>query len=250
MSFHRIDHRPGLMRYVLIFLVLLIQVPQIASAQPRKAKKPRPGSKKERELQASQQIFKLKEGTLLLRLHTRKPTIEALKKIGKIQEAAQLEYKVQQEHKQVMNAFSRYFDFCKTAFFYSESSLLVTERKFDQVLINGIADTASLRTLDYFLVAEFGNVSQDSMKRFSNYSLERSGTQPLEKVANYHGGQNLGMNALVILSDQFIQLRAPFPYYARFFKVLPYKMAVKKAVRKLNRKLHRYYLEQTAGVHP
>lgn len=238
------------MRFSLILLFLVTLLPYLASSQKHAKKNPRHCSVTERKLLARQQIINLKNGTLLLRLKTRKPTIDALIKQRKDHEAVQLEYRVKQEHEEIMNAFSLYFNFCKTAFFYSESSPLVTAHKFDQVMFIGVPDSGIIQSIDYFMIAEFGNVMQDTMKHFSQYSLERNSDHSLERVRNYHGGPDMGMSALVVMSDRFIQLRAPFPYYVKFCKALPYKRAVKKAVKKLNRRLHKYYREQAADISP
>jgi hypothetical protein len=51
----------------------------------------------------------------------------------------------------------------------------------------------------------------------------------------------MGFGALVIKSDQFIQLKKPFPYYVRTFDSLPIKRSPKTVVKKMNKKLHRFY---------
>jgi hypothetical protein len=238
------------MRYALILLFFVSLVPYISYSQEPEKKKLRPGGRKERKQQAREQIMNLKDGTLLIRLETRKPTIEALKKQGKNQKASQLEIQVQQEHEHILNAFRLYFDFCNTACFYSHYSPMITERKFEQVRSIRFPEKEIGQSVEYFLVAEFGNLNEDTLKRFSHYSLERTSDHTLKKVPNYYGGPNLGMSALLMMNDRFIQLKDPFPYYVRFCKALPYKRAVKRAVKRLNRKLHKYYIKQSAIIKP
>nr|NQU93271.1 hypothetical protein [Bacteroidota bacterium] len=166
---------------------------------------------------ARAQILDLKNGTLLVRLKTSTPKIEALKKSGKNELAEKTQKRQEKENRAIITAFSERFNFCKVGFFYSDNSLKVKNRIFDGILLNDSLqpDTAIyIHPEESFFIAEFGNTEQDTTQNFSHYSKATSqegrGREPV-----YYGGTNFGINALIIRDENFDQLQNPFPYYIR-----------------------------------
>ena len=75
-------------------------------------------------------------------------------------------------------------------------------------------------TGNHFLTSEFGNLKQDTAKYYSHNSYEPDDDGNLKQVSHYYGGTHMGFGALIMMSDQFIQLRKPFPHYVRTFDSL------------------------------
>ncbi len=190
------------------------------------------------------QINQLKDGVLLVRLKTKQPSIAALRKRGNVAKANQLERKQAEYNRSIVAAFRFYFDFCPTYFFYSDQSVSVAEKQLDKVVFLDDylqPDSAIKLTTKNFLTAEFGNIEQDTAKSSADQSYEVNSNWSVETANNYNGGANLGFGALVIKSNQFVQLARPFPYYVRTFATLPIKRKAHKVVKKMNNKLHEFH---------
>lgn len=200
--------------------------------------------RKQMRVLAKEQIIQLKEGALLVRLQTKKNSINALRKIGKGELADEIEAQQRNYNLKIISAFKNNFDFCPTYFFFSDYSQNILERQFDKVMFLSDSlhtDTTIKFNKGHFLTAEFGTIEQDTAKYFSHYSYESDQNGSSKPVSNYYGGSNIGFGALIIKSDQLIQLRRPFPYYVRTFDSLPIKRRLDKTVGKMNKKLHQFY---------
>ncbi|MFM2286636.1 MAG: hypothetical protein RLZZ543_2133 [Bacteroidota bacterium] len=209
---------------------------------PTKEKKN--GFRKQRRGLSIAQINQLKDGALLVRLHTKKNSIAALRKIGKDKLADEMEARQRNYNLQIVSAFKRNFNFCPTYFFFSDYSQSIRERRFDKVIFLSdslVPDTTIRFNKANFLTAEFGNIEQDTAKHISYYSHEPNGNLSSKRSENYYGGPNIGFGALVIKSDQLIHLRRPFPYYIRTFDSLPIRRSSSKTVKKMNKKLFKFY---------
>src|SRR5690606_16723801 len=111
------------------------------------------------------------------------------------------------------------FDFAPVYFFYSDQSRPIRKGQMDSVtfLNDSLEPDNAIRFKGAgFLIAEFGRVSQDTARAVDQYSV-RSTPEGTELRENYYGGANLGFTALVIRSEDFVQLRKPFPYYVRTY---------------------------------
>ncbi len=167
----------------------------------------------------------MKKGALLVRLKTQENKIKALKERGNTIEAANIEFNQHQENKEIIAAFKENFNFCKVYFFYSSDTKLVKKKQLEQVTFLGDSlekiDTPKITT---FYTAEFGNV--DNTKQTQNSSEISS---------------SLGFAALYIMTDQFVQLKQPFPYYSKLRGIVPIvKLKKSVIVEKLNSKLHEF----------
>lgn len=165
------------------------------------------------------QITKLKSGPLLVRLKTSENKIKALKKAGMLEKAANLEKEQYIENNKIVKAFKDNFNFCKVAFFYSNASNKVLNKHFNGILLNDslkIDNSIKIDTSGSFFIAEFGNIEQDTTKYFSHYTYEPDNRCGIKKVPNYYtSSSNIDFHALIIRDAHFVQLKKPFPYYAR-----------------------------------
>jgi len=221
-----------------LFLISSISISQVINE-----KKEKRNFRKHLKIQVKEQISQIHDGALLVRLKTKKNSIEALRKIEKNTLADKIEKKQAKRNKAIISAFQKRFDFCPTFFFFSDYSQSIKEKKFDKVLfLNSNLQLDSTIKFDKktFLTAEFGTIEPDTAKYFSYYSLEPDGNWSVKKIKNYYGGSSLVFDALLIKSDIFIQLRRPFPYYARTFD----SFHPKRVVKRMNRKLRRFYKQK------
>ncbi len=190
------------------------------------------------------QINQLKDGALLVRLQSKKKSITALRKIGKDHLADKIETKQRNYNVKIVSAFKTNFNFCPTYFFFSDFSQNIRDRQFDKVIFLSdslFADSTTKFNQSNFLIAEFGTIEQDTAKYFSHNSYEPAGSWSLKPTSNYYGGPRMGYGALIIKSNQLIQLRRPFPYYVRTFDSLPIRRSPNKTVKKMNKKLYKFY---------
>jgi len=197
---------------------------------------------------AREQITRLHDGALLVRLHTKNKSITALKNIGKTKEADELEKKQAEYNLDIISAFKLNFTFCPVYFFYSDYSTNIIERQFDNVVFlnDSLLNDPNIK-FDFksFLTADFGIIEQDTARYFDYESREQDTTGATKRTNNYYGGADMSFGALIIRSDKLMQLRDPFPYYVRTFDSLPTARNLGKVVKKMNTKLNDFYRKAT-----
>jgi hypothetical protein len=226
---------------VILFIALLLLLTDAGLAQEPGV---RPGSRKHDLMNARTQITALKNGALLVRLPTRKHSIEALRRGGDNELADRIEAEQKIRNQQLIGTFAQYFDFCPVYFFFSDRSEAILSRQFSklQFVNEGLdVDSTIMLTSDHFLTAEITTIAQDTTQYYSHPGNEHHDHFTYDHVKRYYGSPAMGFEALVIKSDQFIQLKRPFPYYVRTFSSLPFKRGIRKTVSRMNRKLHSYY---------
>ena len=204
----------------------------------------RAGSAPQPEAIAREQITRLHDGALLVRLHTKNKSITALRNIGKTKEADEVEKKQAEYNLNIVSAFKLNFSFCPVYFFYSDYSTNIIEKQFDQVVfLNDSLRADPNINFDFksFLTADFGIIEQDTARYFDYKSLEMDTTGAATLTNNYYGGADMSFGALIIRSDKLMQLRDPFPYYVRTFDSLPTARNLGKVVKKMNTKLNDFY---------
>ena len=202
------------------------------------------GLRKQRHMLAKEQITQLKEGALLVRLQTKRNSIEALRKKGRVKLAEKIETRQRNYNLEIVAAFKTNFKFCPTYFFYSHYTNEIREKRFDQVIfLTDSLTTDSAIKFNYrnFLTAEFGISEQDTAIYFSHYNYESDGNWSVRRVEKFYCTSNINFGALIIKSDQFIQLKKPFPVYVRTFDTLPIKRSPKRTVKIFNRRLKMFY---------
>jgi hypothetical protein len=192
-----------------------------------------------------EQIIKLKGGVLLVRLQSKENSINALKKIGKNELADKIKKEQSDYNKDIIRAFKNNFTFSPTYFFFSDYSESIMSGKFAEVVFVNDSlkpDSVIKLTGSNFLTAEFGIISQDTSKYYSeNYDYR--GENGLERRTEYYGEPDLRFEVLKIMSDKFVQLKKPFPYYVKASGSSTDHSKLSKAVIKMNKKLTDYYNE-------
>ena len=174
---------------------------------------------------AHEQISKLKEGVLLVRLFTKTKGIESLRKKGATARANQIEQEVKAHNLNIVKAFKEVFSFSKVAFFFSDDSEAVKSGDFDQVSFlneNLEVDTS-------VSPANFGTV----------YIGEFSKIESVDEETNQI---SRGFSAFIIRDAAFNQLEKPFPYYQRSYKgVFLISRSEATVVKKFQAKLEKFY---------
>jgi hypothetical protein len=193
---------------------------------------------------AEKQINQLKAGALLVRLQTKKNSVSALRQTGQDKLADKIETRQNEYNFSIVTAFKNNFRFCPVYFFLSDYSKYIVEKQFDKVIFLNdrlVEDTTIKFNYESFLTAEFGTIEQDTAKYFAYYRNESNNNEGLEKNKNYYGEPGLGFSALIIKSEQFIQLKRPFPFYVRTYESLPIEREKGMVVSQMNKKLSNFY---------
>ncbi|MFT4662738.1 MAG: hypothetical protein ACI8XB_003031 [Patiriisocius sp.] len=208
---------------LLIIGLLIILIPSIGYSQNQTIKDKIKATQP--EYSARKQINNLKNGSLLIRLKTSKKSISGLKKMGKDAAAQKVENDQRSANMEIISTFRENFDFCPVHFFFSDFSQEVKDKQFEKVVFLNDSlqpDSTTLSDPDNYLIAEFGTIEQDTAIYIDGYHLKRENGK-VKKQTNYYGGADMRFGALIIKSDQFIQLKRPFPFYIRTFDSLPLK---------------------------
>lgn len=229
------------MKYILLIILFFIAIE--GQTQEAPVQKKRISIRRHFKNLSVQQIKDLKNGVLLVRLHTKNSTISALRKNGNDKQADKIELKQFETNQEIIIAFRERFEFCPVYFFYSDYSINVMEREFGNVtfLNDSLEPDSTIKFKTHnFLTADFGTIDQDTTMRFDGYYYDY-GEHGLEKRSKYYGGSNMGFGALVMRSDKFVQLHKPFPYYVRTYESMPFSANSKNVVKKMDKKLDRFY---------
>ncbi len=195
---------------------------------------------------ATTQIKQLKGGVLLIRLHSKKNLTDTLRKKGMPEQAEEIEKKQSYYNLEIIHAFRESFNFCPVYFFYSEYSEAVKKKQFDKVIFLNEKlrqDTSIKFNAQQFFCAEFGTISNDTSRSSVTHYETDSGKQPEAHTKQYEGadGPTTGITGIIIESDQFIQLRKPFPFYKRTYTSVFGKRIIKNAVAGMNENLLAFY---------
>lgn len=191
------------------------------------------------------QISILKNGALLVRLKTKTNSVNALKEMGDTAGAKLIIEKQNQFNKNIISAFRNNYKFSPVFFFTSDFSDTIRNHKLSEVIFvndNLNPDPTIKPGVQRFLISEFGNVAQDTASYLSGTYLAQT-DEGLKRDESYYGGTDTKIQAFVIMSDQFIQLNDPFPYYSRVRKSNPAQKDLDKAIKKLNENLINFYKE-------
>lgn len=225
-----------------IFLLLFLLLPCTSFAQENPKEK-KPTRRRIAKANAITQIQQLHDGVLLVRLQTRKLAISQLTEMGEIERIEQIKDERKQINLHIMKAFRQEFTFCPVYFFYTDYTIAVKEGRIeDVVFVNDslLPDTSIKVGESSFLTAEFGNIVQDTAKFVDRtyYKPSKHGPEPHIAMS---GGTNMGFGALLMKSDQFVQLRRPFPFYVKQRQRLLALYPPFRSVKALNRKIIRYH---------
>lgn len=193
--------------------------------------------KKVNTRQSVEQIQKLKNGVLIIRLKTSNSTINAFRERGREEEAQKVEEKVKESGLELIKAFKKNFDFCDFYFVASTYTIPLKEKNFKEVIFFNEKmeiDSSIKPDLSNFLIAEYGSVESDTNSYYQGSYVNRGG-EGLEKRDTYSESGSFGYEALIIRDDHFMQLASPFPYNIRTWDGL---IKPNKVVKKMNKELH------------
>lgn len=198
-----------------------------------------------RKEQALENIDKLHQGALLVRLKTRTKNIEAYKKVGAIAIAKRIEAEQRAQNKKIQRYFKENFDFCEVYFFYTKDTERVLKGDKVGYFLNKelYADPSIELTNDFFMIAEldalleediYGNVTD--MQKDKGAVIDKNLQAPIDRH------ENTSLTRVLVIKDaSFEQLTHPFPFFvkASFDRFLP------KKIKRLNKKLHRFYTSRS-----
>ncbi len=197
----------------------------------------------EKQINARENIKKLHDGFLLVRLQTRSKSLDMIRERGMEEKAAEIEADIKAKNEEIIQAFQDEYDFSPVYFFNSQDSKSFKEGRYDQMAIFNAEGKAVGLDLSKgnFLIAEFGNVQADTAKYDGDYVYVK-GDSGVQQEKTYTSSPDLGFGALIIMSYEFIQLNDPFPSYVRTFDSIFFlKRKPSKVVKKMNAKLHTFY---------
>lgn len=151
------------------------------------------------------QINQLKNGALCVRLHTNKNLIASLRKMGKADLAAQKEQEMMAVNKNILMAFTRYYNFSKVYFFFSNHSdtLLKGARSGIFLDTNLVVDPKIEMKESFYLLAEKDDAYNSSI------GFVKEDTACFVKEIG-----NASKEAAIVIKNKYgHQLKDPFPFY-------------------------------------
>lgn len=193
----------------------------------------------DREL-AEHQVCALKDGALLIRIHSVSKVAQALRREGKILTANEYSEARRRRNLRIQEAFEANWDFCPVYFFEAESSADVREGRLQNVFFLGEKLERDAH-IDYpagiFYTAEFGTVPTRVPDRIEVMYLDMNGKVKTVSRDNPSKAPG-GYNAFHVMNHHFEGLSRPFPYSVRTFDDFIFQRRPAAAVRKLNKRLH------------
>lgn len=198
---------------------------------------------------AKKQIKELHDGILLVKLSTYQAKINAMETAGRYEEAKKFQSGIIKMNDDLVKAFADNFKFCPVYFFFSENADEIKNKKFEGVVLDASlkALEAKLITGKNFFIAEIGKTESDTTLLNDHLNYHYKDSAGMQTGKTYYQGSNISYLALLIRSDQFIQLQKPFPAYIKFksYDQVPVKTEkINTAVIKLNKELSAFYKEQ------
>ena len=215
----------------LLTLICIVFFSVTLLAQPPKKYKPGIKTSELKEIKlderetAKQAISVLKNGVLLVRLNFKQKEVAYFEEFKNTKEADRIRKQQLKLNLHIINAFNDLYNFSPIYFFGMENSRKVVDGNYSEITFynnDGVADPSLKLESKNFLIAEFGMVETDT----SN-----------------NQGATTSMNALVVRSNKFVQLRDPFPFYAGYSPMARAKKRFRMPVLRLDERLHNYYKE-------
>lgn len=169
---------------------------------------------------ADKQILELHEGALLVRLKTYMQVIESLEKEGRDNESESLKIQRDEENKELIAAFRKYYKFSEVYFFNSYDSEKVRAGLLENIFLNDELqpDSTIKCKTEHFFIADISTLQADDV-----------------------GQTSTGIEALVIMDKQFVQLKRPFPFYVKRDEFFMGSRTIREMVGIMNFNLHEYF---------
>ncbi len=209
------------------------------------ARKLKYGFVRKKKVDSYRQIIDLKDGCLLVMLHSNQNKIDALRKNGEPEIAERNKRLQENKNKSVIKAFHKHFNFCPVYFFMNSQGIDLIEKGVDTItfLNDSLVSNSSIHmNSKKFLVAQFGNMQMDTAKYFNGYHISTQDTGEWRK-SYYYSTSTYLYQAFIIESPQLIELKRPFPYFVIMTEVDERLFFVNSIVRKTNRRMNRFLLK-------
>ncbi|MBL4668292.1 MAG: hypothetical protein JKY30_03405 [Flavobacteriales bacterium] len=229
-------------------IIILIAISIIFSSTAFTQNDKKTSFRKQRKINAKEQIIGLKNGILLVRLKTNKKSIEAMREHGRTILANKTEGKLKNRNAYIIYAFKTSFDFCPVYFFYSSDSKHIRNNHLDSVsFLNDslkIDKSITVNDTNYY-VAEFGHIEPTE-----TIDYQSSVYVPKKETRNtYTGSSDFSFKAVIVKDKMFKQLNKPFPYYSKESSSPKKKENINAAITKLNLILKKYYTKIYKELH-
>lgn len=176
--------------------------------------------KAQNEITPKEQLIMLKEkGVLLVRLHSSRNKINALREKGYEEDATSTEAEQRRVNREIVYAFIEKYDFSEVYFFYDYNSTEILNGNFKEFLLDKNFELALLKkSPEFYLIGDFSQT------------------------------EKMSISALVIMDKNYEQLESPFPFYQRstyFLSLLSYSKG--EVVEKINLRLNEKYKKYTSN---
>jgi hypothetical protein len=192
---------------------------------------------KQRKINAFSQVFELRQGCLLVMLHTIQNKIDALEKLDRKTEAETFRNQQIKKNENIIAAFKKNFDFCPVYFFFSSDALRLLEFGPDSVsFVNStltIDTSIHIKSKKYF-VAEFNRIQDDTTGYTTRHHSSSENSETYQTVSASIS------QAFIIESKNLIQLKAPFPYFVPITETDEKIVFVESVVQKINKDLYKF----------
>jgi hypothetical protein len=192
---------------------------------------------------AREDINKLKEGVVLVRIHGRTKEINHYKNNGRPEIAENIERQTKAFNRDLVTAFRIHFNFCPIYFIEDTFSTYFTTGRLNEVVFYNDSlqpdRSIHLNNSNYFFV-EIGYTEGDTI-RFRNEYMITSNDQGTHRETRMHSEENLHLLAFVIRDKNFVMLHEPFPYYERLYKKQPKSWKLRKKIHIWNNRITNYY---------
>jgi hypothetical protein len=221
------------MKYLLFYFLLFLSLQSLSQSDVR-------GTPEWYKATASRQIRDLKSGVLLFRLPQNKVAIQSARDSGFVITAARMEKKLLERNLEVVAHMRKYFTFCDVYFIYADQTEKVMEHQWNEIefLSDSLTIDKSIALPDVpVFTAELTLLRADTARIATGEVMRRNDDGELKTVQTYTSSPDPMFEALIIKSDQFVQLHKPFPYYSRTFNSLPFRRSMKKVVKIMDENL-------------
>ncbi|MCH2198273.1 MAG: hypothetical protein MK081_05790 [Flavobacteriales bacterium] len=210
-----------------------------------------PGGEGWYENMAKQQLRQLKSGALLIRLPENEVAIQAAKDRGFMKRAESMQAELDAKNTELMRAFEESFTFCSGYVLPASDTKHVIAQQWDSIqYVN--KELQEDPTIQFgggsFLTAEITLLRADTASFEGDIVWRRNEDGELYETRTSNGGPDPGFEALIIKSDELVQLHDPFPYWVRTWSSLPWKRDINRVVEIMNEKLTMWY--ERWDLHP
>ena len=191
---------------------------------------------------ADKQICHLKNGALLVRIHSRNKVAEAVMRNGDKLLGEELLRKQRERNRDIYEAFEKHWDFCPVYFFEAEASKAVKDIHRENIIFLGeeLKRDPEIRfPQGNFLTAEFGTLPESRSDVFELRYMQENGEWMVELHNNPDKSAG-NFSAFHIMSNHFSRLSSPFPYFVRTYDDLVFRRQPSAAIRKMNKRLHEF----------